>query len=149
MNDIYWLVENIMEYLVTLGICVVLPITIIWQIMRKKRHEADKRTEIAMAVIEKNGNIDVQEIIKSLTPPQKPLKERLLMKMHYELIAACFFTIFAGAIFITLVVVGCMGITKEDIYAMGLIFGTPSLTVGMTMFIAYYSSKKIINQLND
>lgn len=149
MNDIYWLVDNIMESLVTLGICVVLPITIIWQIMRKKRHEADKRTEIAMAVIEKNGNIDVQEIIKSLTPPQKPLKERIIMKMHYELIAACILTIFAVAIFITLAVVACMGITKEDIYAMGLIFGVPSLAVGVALFIGYYTSKKMLNQLND
>lgn len=149
MNDIYWLVDNIMESLVTLGICVVLPITTVYMTMRKKRHEVDKRNEIAMAVIEKNGNIDVQDIIKSLTPPQKPLKERIIMKMHYELIAASILTIFATAIFIALVVVACMGITKEDIYAMGLIFGIPSLAVGVSLFIGYNSSKKILNQLDD
>lgn len=149
MNDIYWLVDNIMESLVTLGICVILPITIVHLIMRKKKHEADKRNEIALAVIEKNGNVDVQEIIKSLTPPQKSLKERLIMKMHYELIAACILTIFAVAIFIALAVVACMGITKEDIYAMGLIFGVPSLAVGLAMFIAYFSGKKTLKQLDD
>lgn len=149
MNDIYWLVQEIMESLVTLGICVVLPITVVYMTMRKKRHETDKRNEIALAVIEKNGNIDVQDIIKSLTPPQKSLKERLIMKMHYELIAASIFTIFAAAIFIALVVVGSMGINKEEIYAMGLIFGIPSLAVGVSMFIAYNSSKKILKQLDD
>ncbi|MBQ0068245.1 MAG: hypothetical protein KBT09_00610 [Bacteroidales bacterium] len=149
MNNIYWLVQEIMESLVTLGICVVLPITTVYMTMRKKRHEVDKRNEIAMAVIEKNGNIDVQDIIKSLTPPQKPLKERIIMKMHYELIAASILTIFSTATFIALVVVGCMGITKEDIYAMGLVFGIPSLAVGVSLFIGYNSSKKILNQLDD
>lgn len=149
MNDIYWLVEKIMESLVTLGICVVLPITIVHLIMRKKKHEADKRNEIALAVIEKNGNVDVQEIIKSLTPPQKSLKERLIMKMHYELIAACILTIFAVATFIALAVVARMGINKEEIYAMGLIFGIPSLAVGVALFIGYYTSKKMLNQLDD
>ncbi|MBQ0120613.1 MAG: hypothetical protein KBT13_05775 [Bacteroidales bacterium] len=149
MNDIYWLVQEIMESLVTLGICVVLPITVVYMTMRKRKHETDKRNEIALAVIEKNGNIDVQDIIKSLTPPQKSLKERLIMKMHYELIAACILTIFAVAIFIALVVVACMGIRKEDIYAMGLIFGIPSLAVGVSLFIGYRTSKKMLSQLDD
>ena len=68
--------------IVPLGVVVVLPIVIAYIAYKKKQHETNKRTEIIMAAIEKNSDIDVQEFLSKLNPPQKTYKERMLNRLH-------------------------------------------------------------------
>lgn len=54
--------------IVPLGVVVVLPIVIAYIAYKKKQHETNKRTEIIMAAIEKNSDIDEQEFLSKLNP---------------------------------------------------------------------------------
>ncbi len=73
--------------IISLGICVVLPVLIVWLIMRKQTNDTNKRTEIILAALEKNPNLQIEEFIKQLNPPKKSLKKELLEK----LLCACVF----------------------------------------------------------
>ena len=64
--------------IISLGICVVLPVLIVWLIMRKQTNDTNKRTEIILAALEKNPNLQIEEFIKQLNPPKKSLKKELL-----------------------------------------------------------------------
>lgn len=66
----------------------VLPIMAIWLITRRKINESKDRTQIVMSAIEKHPDMDVEELMKKISPKQKPLKEKLLMKLLWGSICA-------------------------------------------------------------
>ena len=59
----------------------VLPITFIWMETRRKMNETNARTQIVTAAIEKNPDMDVEELLKKISPKKKLLKEKLLSKL--------------------------------------------------------------------
>ena len=48
-----------------------LPILIVWLDNRKKINETNQRTQIVMSALEKNPNLDVEELVKKMAPMQK------------------------------------------------------------------------------
>ena len=46
--------------LVPIFICVILPIVIVWLVVRARKHEMDKKTEIMLKAIENGAQIDPQ-----------------------------------------------------------------------------------------
>ena len=46
--------------LVPVFICVILPIVIVWLVVRARKHEMDKKTEIMLKAIENGAQIDPQ-----------------------------------------------------------------------------------------
>ena len=57
MNPIIF--NSLIGNLVPIAIVVVLPIVMVWLFYRNRQHETDKRSEIVMAAIEKNPEVDV------------------------------------------------------------------------------------------
>ena len=51
-------------------------VLIVRMIIRNQQNETNKRTEVALAAIEKNPDIDVEELLKKMAPKQKSLKEK-------------------------------------------------------------------------
>ena len=71
------------DILVPLGICVALPVMVVWLVMRHRTNETNRRTEIVLAAINKNSDVDVEEFLKKLNPPRKSVKEKLMLKMMF------------------------------------------------------------------
>lgn len=66
----------------------VLPIVIVWLAIRKEMNETNTRTQIVLAAIEKNPDMDVEELMKKISPKKKLLKEKLLSKLQTGSITA-------------------------------------------------------------
>lgn len=81
MEQLSYALSDLIDNLIPIGICVVLPVLIVWLVMRKKTNDTNKRTEIALAALEKNSEIDVEAFFKQMNPQQKLLKEKLLKKL--------------------------------------------------------------------
>ena len=77
----YEILSLLEEVLVPVAICVILPISIVAIVVGKKRHEMNKRTEILLAAIEKNAELDVDEYLRKMSPNKKTIKERLITKL--------------------------------------------------------------------
>ena len=143
------------SFLIYLGdiikpICIftALPIVIVWLFLRHKKNETEKRTEIVMAAIEKNGEINIEEFINSLSKPRKSAREVLLLRMHWEILFGSVFTIFGAVIFIILAVYAiCMG-DIEDIIGMGC-FGILSFAIGIGLLAAYKFGMKTLKELEN
>ena len=58
------------ETLVFLGIFVVLPTIIVWLVLRYKKHETDKRAEMALAAIEKGSDLDLEAFFRKMNPAE-------------------------------------------------------------------------------
>ena len=68
--------EELVAILVPIACGCVLPIMIIWFAIRKEMNETNKRTQIVLAAIEKNPDMDVEELLKKMSPKKKLLKPK-------------------------------------------------------------------------
>ena len=147
MNPV--ILNSLIENLIPIAIVVVLPIVIVWLFYRNRQHETDKRSEIVMAVIEKNPEVDVQEFLNKLNPPKKSYKEQLMTKMHQELLWGTICLI-GGAI--TILVIIALSILQgfdEEFIPIGSIFGVVPLAAGCGLLAAYNNAKKTLENLKD
>ena len=143
------LLGSLISDLIPMGLVVVLPILYVWLTERNKQHETDKRSEIAMAVIEKNPDIDVQEFLNKLNPPKESYKEKMLKIMHYEVLWGTICTI--GGIVTILVTITLSILQGFDgaVIPIGSVFGVVPLAVGCGLLVAYNNAKKTLNNLKD
>ena len=131
------------ETLVLLGIFVVLPTIIVWLVSRYKKHETDKRTEMALAAIEKDSDLDLEEFFRKMNLPSRTIKEKLLNKLLW----GCIFTIFGVCIYIALAVFGMVIDRVNANMFIGLsMVALPSLGVGIAFLINYFVGKKALKQ---
>lgn len=135
--------------IVPLGVVVVLPIAIAYIAYKKKQHETNKRSEIVMAAIEKNSDIDVQEFQSKLNPPQKTYKERMLDKLHQEILWGTICLIGGAVCTIATVTTNFInGYEGMDIGFLA-IFGIVPLATGIGLLVAYKSGKKSLDQVSE
>lgn len=145
----YVILISIIKSLVPIACGVVLPIVMVWLHYRNEQLEATKRSEIVMAAIEKNPEVDVQELLSKLNPPKKSYKEQLMTKMHQELLWGTICLI-GGAI--TILVIIALSILQDfdrRYIAIGSVFGVVPLAVGCGLLAAYNNAKKTLENLKD
>lgn len=131
------------ETLVLLGIFVVLPTIIVWLVTRYKKHETDKRAEIALAAIEKNSDIDIEEFFKKMVPNVRTIKERLLDKLLWGSI----FTLFGIFIYIAVAVENVLsGQYNANLFIPMSFAAVPSLGVGIAFLINYFVGRRVLKQ---
>ena len=85
MDSLELILDFAEETIVPIGICVVLPIIIVWLIMRRKTNETNRRTEVLLAAIEKNPDLDMEDLIRKMNPKSKTTKERLIGQLLWGL----------------------------------------------------------------
>ena len=118
----------------------VLPIIFIWMETRRKMNEANARTQIVMAALEKNPDMDVEELMKKISPKKKLLKEKLLSKLLWGCITSI--------VGIGLIAYGFFLTTQEihmfeDVQtAIG--FGVVLLGIGIAFLINYAVGRKML-----
>ena len=69
------------DILVPLGICVVLPVMIVWLVTRARQNETNKKTEIMLKAIESGATIDANFFKEK--QGAKTIKERLLSRLTW------------------------------------------------------------------
>ena len=128
------------ETLVLLGLFVVLPTIIVWLVSRYKKHETDKRAEIALAAIEKDSDLDLEEFFKKMNPPRRSI---LLDKLLW----GCIFTIFGVCIYMALAVFGMVidSVIADMFIGLSMV-AVPSLGIGIAFLINYFVGKKALKQ---
>ena len=132
--------HDLVQILVPLGCGCILPILVIWFIIRKEMNETNQRTQIVLAAIEKNPDMDIEELIKKISPKKKLLKEKLLEK----LLGACITTFLGVALLIAAFWMDCMGGMEVDHLHLLYIGGFVLLAVGIAFLINYHVGKKML-----
>lgn len=133
-------IATFMSLLIPIACGCILPIFAIWMGIRKEINESKNRTQIMMAAIEKNPDVDVEELMSKISPKKKLIKEKLLNK----LLAGCITTFLGIGILGYCTYVGYVGgSNSSDIKGMGLA-GVVLLGVGIALFINYFMGKKLL-----
>ena len=147
MNPV--ILNSLIENLIPIAIVVVLPIVMVWLTYRNKQHETDKRSEIVMAVIEKNPEVDVQEFLNKLNPPKKSYKEQLMTKMHQELLWGTICLIGGAVTILVIIALSILQGFDEKYIPIGSVFGVVPLAAGCGLLAAYNNAKNTLENLKD
>ena len=136
----YEILSLLEEVLVPVAICVILPISIVAIVVGKKRHEMNKRTEILLAAIEKNAELDVDEYLRKMSPNKKTIKERLITKLLWgSIIFALGFAVLVYSFWMD-ILGGMLTRSLQGAY----MSGATLLLVGLAIILVFFISKKML-----
>lgn len=113
-------------------------VLVIWMIIRNKKNETNKRAEVVLAAIEKNPDIDAEELLKKMAP--KSLRQKQVNKLQWGIILSMVGLVFVG--FGTYL--GYVGGYDADDPVFASVWGFIFLAVGIAFFINYYVTKKML-----
>ena len=123
--------------LIPLGICVVLPVLIVWIIGRVRKNETDRKAEIMLKAIE-NG-VAIDPAVFKTPSKNKSIKKDLLDKLN----GACI-TSLIGVAFLLIFFFGREWADNFFPTAFYLIAGGVLLAVGIGLFVSYFVGKKML-----
>ena len=127
-----------MNYIFLIGVCVIMPIIVVWMNNRTSQNETNRKTEILLKSIESGASID-PEFLKS-QHKEKTLKEKLLGKLT----GACIVTAVGVSLCIAILVLSLVGYTDSFIITNFTIFGCVAIAVGIGLFISYFVGKRML-----
>ena len=138
LNTVKKIVMSGIEVIVSIFICVVLPVTIVWLAMRAKQNETNRKAEIMLKAIESGVTID-PDFFKP-QGGQKSIKEKLLGRLT----GACV-TSLLGVVFL----VGGMAfgwkLNLGPLTSLPLLGGI-LLGVGISLFVTYFVGKNMLSK---
>lgn len=83
--------QEILSLLVPIGVCVVLPIMLVWIYFRSVNNSTNRRTEVLIKAIENNANIDAEKLAEAFGKSRRSAEEmqslRLLRGSIFTLVA--------------------------------------------------------------
>lgn len=118
----------------------VLPIVIVWLAIRQEMNETNQRTQIVLAALEKNPEMNMEELMKSMAPKKKLLKEKLLTKLLWGGII----TFLGVALVVFCIIMGYIGGMPSAALQQFSLFGAILSGVGIAILVNYYTGKKML-----
>ena len=132
--------NDLVDALVPIACGCVLPIVTYWLYVRDNMNESKNRTQIVLAAIEKNSDMDLEELMNKISPKKKLLKEKLLTRLLWGgIIALVGFSIIVCGLWID-----WKGGMPTDTLFMVYSFGGIIFAVGFAFIINYLVGKKML-----
>ena len=126
----FWLVQ----LLVPIGVAVVLPIAIVAIVFRSALASERNRKEIVLAVLEKNPDIDVEQLMKNLKKSEKLIKEKLLARLERGCLCCLMGVAFMVLYFF-------LGVQGEDFI---VVVGAALIAIGIAFLISYFVGRRML-----
>ena len=122
-----------------IGICVVLPIVIVWLINRRRTNETNRRAEILLKAIEAGSTVDLNLF-------QEPQKQRSIKEKLLDRLTAAWVATLIG---LTIIAFGISMYCLIDDPSEALLLviagiGGIILAVGLALFGVYFAGKKLL-----
>lgn len=113
---------------------VVLPIAIVAIVFRSALASERNRKEIVLAVLEKNPDIDVEQLMKNLKKSEKLIKEKLLARLERGCLCCLMGVAFMLLYFF-------LGVQSEDLI---VVVGAALIAIGIAFLISYFVGRRML-----
>lgn len=127
----FWLVQ----LLVPIGVAVVLPITIVAIVFKSVLASERNRKEIILAALEKNPNLNVEDLVKRMKKSEKLIKEKLLAKLQ----RGCLCCLMGVA----LVLLYFFPSVQNEFL---IIAGTALIAIGIAFLVGYFVGRRMLEK---
>lgn len=139
-------IDDLSEILVPIGICVVLPVMVVWLWTRIKTHEANSRTKIILAALEKGKDADLEPIIMQLAPEKKgnSVKWRIVRDLR---IGSILLALGLAMLVVSGMNMACsnLGFQSDSVQIPGL-FGLILTFIGAAFLVVYFTSRRFMDK---
>lgn len=125
----------LVELLIPLGVAVVLPITIVAIVFKSVLASERNRKEIILAALEKNPNLNVEDLVKRMKKSEKLIKEKLLAKLQ----RGCLCCLMGVA----LVLLYFFPSVQNEFL---IIAGTVLIAIGIAFLISYFVGRRMLEK---
>ena len=132
--------KELVAILIPIACGCVLPIMVVWLAIRKSMNETNQRTQIVLAAIEKNPDMDIEELMKKISPKKKLLKEKLLAKLQWGSII----TFLGVALIGFCIVLGFIGGMLTAALQQFSLFGVVLSGIGIAILVNYNIGKRML-----
>lgn len=135
--------HDIISLVSVIGICVMVPITIVWLICRSITNRDNRRAEVLVEAIRSNTTIDADRIAQALS--KKPRSAREIL--NQRLLRGSIFTLVGAALSIACAIL-CENTHMDltDLPGIMLVTGASSLAIGISYLVVYFATR---NHLDD
>ena len=134
--------DIIIGTLVPLGICVALPVLIVWLSTRSVINKENRNAEVLIEAIRNNAGVDTDRLAEALSGRNK--SKTPLELLNLRLLRGSIFSLI-GLVFIIATIILVNGGYDLDLFGLPLIVGGVFLAVGIGYLIVYFVSKKQIS----
>lgn len=127
--------ETLEDILVSLGVVVALPVLIVSIIFRSVMAADRNRKEIILAALEKNPNLNVEDLVKRMKKSEKLIKEKLLAKLQ----RGCLCCLMGVAL---VLLYFFLSVQNEFL----IIAGTALIAIGIAFLVGYFVGRRMLAQ---
>lgn len=127
------LAHALVETLVPIGVAVVLPVAIVAIVFKSALASDRNRKEIILAALEKNPNLDVEDLVKRMKKSNKLIKEKLLARLERGC-GCCLM----GVAFVLLYFF--LSVQNEFL----IITGAALIAVGIAFLVSYFVGRRML-----
>lgn len=128
------LAHALIEILIPIGVAVVLPVAIVAIVFKSALASDRNRKEIILAALEKNPNLDVEDLVKRMKKSNKLIKEKLLARLE----RGCLCCLMGMAFMVLYFFLGVQG---EDFIT---VVGAALIAIGIAFLISYFVGRRML-----
>lgn len=130
------LAHTLVETLIPLGVAVVLPVAIVAIVFKSALASDRNRKEIILAALEKNPNLDVEDLVKRMKKSNKLIKEKLLARLERGCLCCLMGVAFMLLYFF-------LGVQSEDLI---VVVGAALIAIGIAFLVSYFVGRRMLAQ---
>ena len=124
--------------IIPLGICVVMPVLIVWIFFRAQMNSDNKRAAVLIEAIKANNNIDANALSKAFSKKSKSPLEVL----QSRLLKGCIFSLIGLVLIICAICFCLVGGVDSDLFSFAMLVGPISAAIGASFLIVYFVTRK-------
>lgn len=129
------LAHALIEILIPIGVAVVLPVAIVAIVFKSALASDRNRKEIILAALEKNPNLDVEDLVKRMKKSNKLIKEKLLARLERGCLCCLM-----GVAFVLLYFF--LSVQNEFL----IITGAALIAIGIAFLVSYFVGRRMLAQ---
>lgn len=127
--------HTLIEILIPIGVVVVLPVAIVAIVFKSALASERNRKEIILAALEKNPNLDVEDLVKRMKKSEKLIKEKLLARLERGCLCCLM-----GVSFVLLYFF--LSVQNEFL----IITGAALIAIGIAFLVSYFVGRRMLAQ---
>lgn len=128
------LAHALIQILIPIGVAVVLPVAIVAIVFKSALASDRNRKEIILAALEKNPNLDVEDLVKRMKKSNKLIKEKLLARLEHGCLCCLMGVAFMLLYFF-------LGVQGEDFI---VVVGAALIAIGIAFLISYFVGRRML-----
>ena len=128
------LAHALIQILIPIGVAVVLPVAIVAIVFKSALASDRNRKEIILAALEKNPNLNVEDLVKRMKKSNKLIKEKLLARLERGCLCCLMGVAFMLLYFF-------LGVQGEDFI---VVVGAALIAIGIAFLISYFVGRRML-----